>query len=365
MILKILFVNSHYYLPQSFGGMANTLHQLCMGLSARNHQVLVLSGFRAANDLFGIFSRVEMAVRKRTSAFSASRDTRLGYTVWRSWTPELVLDTVVKTERPDIIVIMGGAVVPIARSARKTETPIVVQVHDVEEKWHRGDFREVVDLPLIANSYYTADTYKTRYGAKAQVIYPFMPLDDYKVESNRQKVCLINPIFRKGLRLGHAIAKLCPDIDFVFVGALPRTDEMGNPFHGETLALPNLTFKPFCNDMREVYRECQVLLMPSQWEEAYGRVVNEAQISGIPVLASRRGGIPEALGRGGVLLEADDAPEVWAKTLEGMIKNRPYYEELSVAALESAQRIELNAEFQLQAHEQALEDAIAFFDPSR
>ena len=37
-------------------------------------------------------------------------------------------------------------------------------------------------------------------------------------------------------------------------------------------------------DMRSVYAKCRILLAPSVWEEAYGRVVTEAQISGIPVV---------------------------------------------------------------------------------
>jgi hypothetical protein len=37
---------------------------------------------------------------------------------------------------------------------------------------------------------------------------------------------------------------------------------------------------------------------PSFWEEAFGRSIVEAQLNGIPVVASRRGGIPEALNGG-------------------------------------------------------------------
>jgi len=48
------------------------------------------------------------------------------------------------------------------------------------------------------------------------------------------------------------------------------------------------------------------LLYPSFWEEAYGRVVVEAQRCGIPVLAARRGGIPEAMNGGGILLEVPE-----------------------------------------------------------
>ena len=54
-------------------------------------------------------------------------------------------------------------------------------------------------------------------------------------------------------------------------------------------------------DMRSVYRDTKVLLVPSQWLETWGRVATEAQFSGIPVLASRSGALPEAVGPGGIL----------------------------------------------------------------
>ena len=359
--MKILFVNTHYYMPQSYGGMANTLHQMCLGLKSRGHEVVVLAGFRRARDFLSLRNRIDMAARKRFTGTAASRDTRLSYPVWRSWNPQDAVEGVAKAERPDVIVVMGGAVVPVARSARRTGLPTVIQVHDVEDEWHRGDFREVVDLPVIANSKFTADTYRQRYGAEAEVIYPFMPLDDYKVVSSRRNVTFINPIFRKGLRTAYEVARLCPQIPFTFVGNLSDADEQGNPVDPNRYALPNVVYQPFCSDMREVYRECRILFVPSQWDEAYGRVVNEAQISGIPVLASTRGGIPEAVEDGGLLLDADAPPEAWAEALNTMNTDPALYERLSEAAIRSAGRPDLNPDRQMKAHEDALMQAIRGF----
>lgn len=357
--MKILFVNTHYYLPQSFGGMANTLHQLCLNLRSHGHDVAVLAGFRRASDLLSLRCSVEMAARKRLFGCAASRDLRLSYPVWRSWSPQDVVERVAEAERPDIIVVMGGAVVPVVRCARPLGVPILVQVHDVEEEWHGGDFREIVDLPLIANSKFTADVYRRRYGASAEVIYPYMPLDRYKVVSSRQRVVLVNPILRKGLRKAHAVAKLCPHIPFTFVGDLPKLDEQGNVMDPRQFALPNLILQPFCADMRDIYKMCRILFVPSQWEEAYGRVVNEAQVSGIPALASTRGGIPEAVGDGGLLLDADAPPELWAEALNRMYSDDDLYDRLSRAALSSVQRPELDSRKQTAAQIDAMKRAIA------
>lgn len=357
--MKILFVNTHYYLPQSHGGMANTLHQLCLNFQSQGHDVVVLSGFRRAVDFLSLRSSLTIAVRKRLYGIAVSRDLRLSYPVWRSWSPQIALEYVVETEQPDIIVVMGGAVVPIVRSARPLGIPILIQVHDVEEDWHKGNFREVIDLPIVANSKFTAGVYCKRYGANAQVIYPYMPLNRYKVVSSRQRVVFVNPILRKGLRKAYEVAKLCPHIPFIFVGNLPEVDEQGNILDHKQFALPNLILQPFCSDMREIYRQCRILLVPSQWEEAYGRVVNEAQVSGIPVLASTRGGVPEAVGEGGLLLDADAPSELWAETLNKMYSDNELYDQLSKAAVSSVMRSELDPKKQTEAQINALEKAIA------
>jgi glycosyltransferase involved in cell wall biosynthesis len=46
--------------------------------------------------------------------------------------------------------------------------------------------------------------------------------------------------------------------------------------------------------MEPIWDQAQVLLMPSLWCEAWGLVVVEAQIRGIPVISSDAGAIPEA-----------------------------------------------------------------------
>jgi glycosyltransferase involved in cell wall biosynthesis len=75
----------------------------------------------------------------------------------------------------------------------------------------------------------------------------------------------------------------------------------------------NVTLHPPTRDMRPLYARARLLLAPSQWEEAWGRVATEAQVSGIPVLASNRGGLPEAVGNGGILLPADAPGNEWAR----------------------------------------------------
>ena len=55
--------------------------------------------------------------------------------------------------------------------------------------------------------------------------------------------------------------------------------------------------------MGRVFDRTRVLLMPSIWEEPFGRLPVEAGACGIPTLASARGGLPESVGDGGILID--------------------------------------------------------------
>ncbi len=123
----------------------------------------------------------------------------------------------------------------------------------------------------------------------------------------------------------------------------------------ELEALPNVTFLPPQNDMRVSYGKCGVLLAPSVWEEAYGRVATEAQISGIPgKVASSRGGLPEAVGPGGILLDPEQPIADWAAAVRKLWQDRRHCDDLSAAALAHAERCEMNSAYQIDAWESAM-----------
>ncbi len=117
-------------------------------------------------------------------------------------------------------------------------------------------------------------------------------------------------------------------------------------------ALSNVSFLASQKDMRKVYGKCKLLLAPSLWEEAYGRVVTEAQFSGIPVVASNRGGLPEAVGPGGILIDPDGPVEEWVSAIRELWNNNEFYREMSAAATAYAHRPEMSYAFLLDAMEQ-------------
>ena len=62
----------------------------------------------------------------------------------------------------------------------------------------------------------------------------------------------------------------------------------------------------------EVFRQHDVVCVLSRWNEPFGLVALEAMASGCAVVASDRGGLPEACGDGAILVDPDDPAAVRA-----------------------------------------------------
>ena len=65
-------------------------------------------------------------------------------------------------------------------------------------------------------------------------------------------------------------------------------------------------------DLQAILAEHDVLVMPVIWEETYSVVIREALQAGLPVIAARRGALPEIIedGRNGLLFEPENAADL-------------------------------------------------------
>lgn len=121
-------------------------------------------------------------------------------------------------------------------------------------------------------------------------------------------VLMVNPIPAKGAALLHQLIHRLPERRFTLVEGWWDTAR-------EFTAYPNVDWVPCTYAMGPIYAANDLLLVPSQVEDAFPRVIVEAGLHGVPTIGSSRGGIPEAVRDGGIILHPDDV-DGWVQAIE-------------------------------------------------
>jgi glycosyltransferase involved in cell wall biosynthesis len=331
--LRILFVSDLHYLPQHAGGTQSLIHELAVELCARGHDPVVLAPLHPDGAL-GLKTRALMKLTGRETV----RDRLMGYPVYRQWSVSGPLDEAISLIRPDVAIVMPRAAVSMARELVRLSVPTIVYLQDVELHQLGGDPRSLTRVGFASNSEFTAARYAERYGMKTVVIPPLMQPDRYRTVRVPANVTMINPHPLKGGALALDIAEACPEIPFSLVSCWVLPDLERLQLERRVRALGNVLLRPATANMKSVYGRAKILLAPSRWEEAWGRVASEAQFSGIPVIASDRGGLPESVGPGGLLLDPDGPITPWVEAVRRLWFDEASYEALSSAALAHAGR---------------------------
>jgi spore coat protein SA len=102
----------------------------------------------------------------------------------------------------------------------------------------------------------------------------------------------------------------------------------------------NVQFEAFCSgrEIAKMYRSADLFCCPSVFQEPFGNVNIEAMACGIPVVATRVGGIPEIAAEGGVVLVEPNSAVELADALQGLIEDRDLRERVGADGLRSFQR---------------------------
>jgi glycosyltransferase involved in cell wall biosynthesis len=349
--MRVLFTCGLGYLPQRSGGAQSSTDQLANALKRAGHEPAVLTSLEPGGHLVW-----QSKLKRKLTGRKFSRDCFMGYPVFRAWHPSDTTE-VVQRFRPDVAVVQNGFMVPIADSLQKQGVPVVLYFRNVEFGEMGGDLNTLGPANYISNSNFTARRYFDAYRIDSTVIPPLIEPEKYRASSTRANVTLINPSPLKGGNLAIEIAALCPEIPFVFVQSWKLHDDTHTTLLEKVAQVPNITLQPRTDDMKSVYGQTRILLAPSQWEEAWGRVASEAHCSGIPVLGTNRGGLPEAIGPGGVILAHDAPPQDWAAALRRIWEDQEYYDQLSLAARDFARRPEIVPESQFKTFLKIIEKA--------
>ena len=341
-MLRILCATNHAYLPQFTGGAEVSTHQMCTAFLERGHPVAVLASLEA-HDWIGWWARLRR-VLSRSRKYPA--DTVMGYPVYRGWEPVHGVTEMVRRFRPDVAMMRAGQPMQLAHAFLAERIPVIVYLHDTFFDQFGG---EIVDDPLlafVANSEYTARRFFEFSGIEAAQTRSLVIPETYRVESTREKVVFVNPVPEKGLDVALALAERRPDIEFDFIESWTLYPDRRAELQRHASRLGNVTIINRTSDMRKVYGRAKILLAPSQykegvWAESWCRTGAEAQVSGIPVIATNGGGLPESVGPGGILVDPDADISAWENALSTLWDDDGAYERASSAALEHSRRAEI------------------------
>lgn len=183
---------------------------------------------------------------------------------------------------------------------------------------YRRDNKQALLLAeeLVVNSKFMSKTLKQKYDVSVKVVYP-------KIDKNKFKQVLLDPKEQKyitfigsgnsmkGSDIAHKIAKKMPEFPFLFIGQEAGTSKSGN-----------ITYEGWKKDTLDIYKRTKILIVPSRWQEAYGRVVKEAQLMGIPVISSDRGGLVEANDNKDNIISNVDSVDLWVDKLESILQKK-------------------------------------------
>lgn len=91
-------------------------------------------------------------------------------------------------------------------------------------------------------------------------------------------------------------------------------------------------------ELPDLLRSADVLVVPSIWPEPFGLTALEGMAAGAAVIATSAGGLPEAVGDGGILVSPDDAGAL-AEKLDALMNDRALLSHWQEAGLHRAHQM--------------------------
>lgn len=334
--MRILFVTDHAYLPHRVGGAESSTHDLALTLKEMGIEVAVLAAMPVAHSRFA-----DQLLRRVLGRDGISEDAEMGYPVFRDRAPAQAAAQMLERFGPSVAVVTSGSYAPLAEAFLAVGTPTIVYLRDVEIADIRGVLPRGPGVRYVSNSRFNATRWAAVGGVKSVVIPPLVRPERFRTATTRNCVLFVNPVPKKGVELAFRLAQDRSDISFEFVECWPLSKHARRRLLAQVSATPNVAWRPAQTDPRHLYCNARVLLVPSMWEESWGRVVTEAHCSGIPALASNRGGLPESVGPGGILVAYDAPFDHWRAALSLMWDDQQKYGDLVIAAQRHARRSEI------------------------
>ncbi len=216
----------------------------------------------------------------------------------------LELECLFDEEAPEAVITWGyrPIVTSVHEAAKRRNIPVAYQHLVVDTPPPKGAM-ETADAVIAASKFVLGRINAAYPEARGHVLYPVVSPRRCLAKTHTPTFAtFINPAPHKGvavfIRIAEQLYNEAPEIPLLVVEgsrSVANLKQMGV----DLSQFPNITTMPNQADVRTVWSQTKVLLAPSVWNESFGMVVAEAHCNGIPALAHRIGGLPEALGQGG------------------------------------------------------------------
>jgi glycosyltransferase involved in cell wall biosynthesis len=245
------------------------------------------------------------------------------------------LETIFESFAPDQLIACNGH--PMIRDAmsraRKRGVTTAFAVRGFG--YYEPHYFAHVDHAFTCSQFLT-DHYREKAGLVSTPIEPPIAWSSVLApEESRAFLTFVNPSLHKGLllfaRLADMIGSRRPDIPILVVqsghsgGALNTIPDVDFSRYPQIMAAPPVPTPA------DYFALTRLLLVPSVWEEPFGRVAAEAMINAIPPLVSNRGSLPHVVGGdfadggGGRVLPIPDGMTVNTRTLPSERDVEPWF----------------------------------------
>lgn len=353
--MNILFASRRPTYPFFLGGAEKSFYELAAALARNGHSVYIVGDYISNVGLAGhFFSTAEVEYSRWYELEIDFLDKKLprllrlemagpgGMYILHNFLPDLMpaLEDLIPSAKPDIICTQLEGATEVLMVARNWKIPVLHFVRDVHNPMNF--FALGLQPPLIgtmlciANSDFVGNYVRDHFKVDPMTVYPMITFEADIPRSSagdRKRILFVNPIPSKGGDVMYEVAKELPEYDFEIVPG------WGKECDQQWKDLPNTIpqYWPVA-DMMHVMARADLLVFPAQKSEAFGRTGIEAQLSGVPVIASKHSGIQESLAESAILVEDYQDPKAWIKAIRHLFTTPGETERLIAAGKANAAR---------------------------
>lgn len=330
--MKILLVNSLYY-PNLIGGAEKSTQLLAEGLANKGFKVIVVC-IHPHKDSIKFYNGVKIYYLYHRNVYFRFKKKNFLDNIFKPlnylidlYNPCIgkTFDRILKIEKPDIVHTNNiDCFSPIIwKKLKRLEIPLVHTLRDYQLicaratmfKRHKLCKNQCLECKILTlTKKWLSKNINIVVGISNYVLEKHLEFDMFK--NTQKRVIIPNPLISDPI----SSPKTCVNkpLRFLYLGGIfdhkgfnllintfSKLEEANNKYelwvggrgeYKENTGI-NIKYLGFINS-EDIYPKIDVVIVPSLWNEAFGRIIIEANSYGLPVIGSNRGGIPELILQG-------------------------------------------------------------------